>query len=83
VFFDPVSQKLYFSRLFVRPSRNHKSTQLSDFVYSSYSSSFATFITSIHRLHEPSFYKEADCNPLWQKAMVRNLLLYIILIYGI
>jgi len=49
----------------VQPSRNHKSTQLPNSVYSSYSSSFVVFITSIHRLHEHSSYREGVCDPLW------------------
>jgi len=57
-----------------RPSHNRKSTQLPDFVYYSYSSSFAAFIASIHRLHEPSFYKEVVCDPLWQNFMVEELI---------
>jgi hypothetical protein len=36
------------------PSRDRKSTQLPDFVYSTYSASFASFLTSIHSLSEPS-----------------------------
>jgi len=48
----------------IRPNRNRKSTQLPDFVYSSYYGSFAPFIASIHRLHEPSSYREVVCDPL-------------------
>jgi len=57
----------------VRPSCNRKSTQLPDFVYSSYSGSFAVIINSIHRLHEPSSYREAICDPLLQNAMAEEL----------
>ncbi|CAJ2650750.1 unnamed protein product [Trifolium pratense] len=55
------------------PSRDRKSTQLPDFVYSTYSTSFASFLTSIHSLSEPSSYKEAVLDPLWQKAMEEEL----------
>jgi hypothetical protein len=44
------------------PSRDRKSTQLPDFVYSIYSPSFASFLTSVHSLSEPSSYKEAIVN---------------------
>lgn len=43
-----------------------KSTLLFDFVYSTYSSSLASFITSIHNLYEYSPYEEAILDPLWQ-----------------
>ncbi|CAJ2639186.1 unnamed protein product [Trifolium pratense] len=55
------------------PSRDRKSTQLPDFVYSIYSDSFASFLTSVHSLSEPSSYKEAILDPLWQKAMDEEL----------
>ena len=55
------------------PSRQRKSTQLPDFVYSTYSASFASFLTSIHSLSEPSSYKEAVLDPLWQQAMAEEL----------
>ncbi|CAJ2651271.1 unnamed protein product [Trifolium pratense] len=55
------------------PSRDRKSTQLPDFVYSTYSPSFASFLTSIHNLSEPSSYKEAILDPLWQQAMAEEL----------
>jgi transposase InsO family protein len=55
------------------PSRDRKSTQLPDFVYSTYSASFASFLTSIHSLSEPSSYKEAILDPLWQQAMREEL----------
>ncbi|XP_062100793.1 uncharacterized protein LOC133806717 [Humulus lupulus] len=48
------------------PQRIRKSTQLPDFVYSTYSDSFSSFLTSIHQLSEPSSYKEAILDPLWQ-----------------
>ncbi|KAI5393502.1 hypothetical protein KIW84_060581 [Lathyrus oleraceus] len=41
------------------PSHDYKSTQLPDFVYSTYSAFLASFLTSIHSLSEPSSYKEA------------------------
>ncbi|CAJ2675738.1 unnamed protein product [Trifolium pratense] len=55
------------------PSRDRKSTQLPDFVYSTYSASFASFLTSIHSLSEPSSYEEAILDPLWQQAMTEEL----------
>ncbi|CAJ2641032.1 unnamed protein product [Trifolium pratense] len=55
------------------PCRDRKSTQLPDFVYSTYSPSFASFLTSIHNLSEPSSYKEAILDPLWQQAMAEEL----------
>ncbi|CAI8591130.1 unnamed protein product [Vicia faba] len=51
------------------PSHGHKSTQLPSFVYLTYSASFASFLTSIHNLSEPSSYKEAILNPLWQQTV--------------
>lgn len=54
-------------------SRDRKSTQLPEFFYSIYSSSFASFLTSIHSLYEPSSYKETILNPPWQQAMVEEL----------
>jgi len=53
--------------------RNHKSTKLPDFAYSCYSSSFTSFLASIHCLFEPSSYKEAILDPLWQQAMDEEL----------
>lgn len=47
------------------PSRERKSTQFPDFVYSTYSASFASFLTSIQSLYEPSSNKEAILDPLW------------------
>jgi hypothetical protein len=46
---------------------------LPDFVYSIYSASFASFLTSVHSLFEPSSYKEAILDPLWKKAMAEEL----------
>jgi len=43
-----------------------KSIKLPDFAYSCYSSSFTSFLASIHCLFEPSSYKEAIFDPLWQ-----------------
>ncbi|XP_062089426.1 uncharacterized protein LOC133795958 [Humulus lupulus] len=48
------------------PQRIRKSTQLLDFVYSTYSDSFSSFLTSIHQLSEPSSYKDVILYPLWQ-----------------
>jgi len=45
-------------------TRIHKSTKLPDFFYSYYSSSFTSFLASIHCLFEPSSYKEAILDPL-------------------
>ncbi|CAJ2636330.1 unnamed protein product [Trifolium pratense] len=55
------------------PLRDRKSTQLPDFVYSTYSASFASFLTCVHSLFEPSSYKEAILDPLWRKAMDEEL----------
>jgi len=46
--------------------RIRKSTKLPDFAYSCYSSSFTSFLAFIHCLFEPSSYKEAILDPLWQ-----------------
>lgn len=54
-------------------TRVRKSTQLPDFAYSCYSSSFASFVTFVHRLSEPLSYSEAVGNPLWQNAMAEEL----------
>ncbi|KAL5769841.1 hypothetical protein ACOSP7_013995 [Xanthoceras sorbifolium] len=48
------------------PPRTRKSIQLPDFVYSCYSNSFSSLLTSIHSLSEPLSYKEAVLDPLWQ-----------------
>jgi len=50
-----------------------KSTKLPDFVYSCYSSSFTSFLASIHCLFEPSSYKEIILDPFWQQAMDEEL----------
>jgi hypothetical protein len=50
-----------------------KSTKLPDFAYSCYSSSFTSFLASIHCLFEPFSYKEAILDPLWQQAMNEKL----------
>jgi hypothetical protein len=50
--------------------RIHKSKKLPDF---SYSSSFNSFLTSIYYLIEPSSYKEAILDSLWQQAMDEEL----------
>ncbi|GJZ84108.1 gag-pol polyprotein, partial [Tanacetum coccineum] len=57
----------------VRPTRNHKSTKRDDFVYSCYSSSYASFVSSVHCLYEPESYTEAVCDPFWQGAMAEEL----------
>jgi hypothetical protein len=44
--------------------RIHKSTKLPDFAYYCYSSSFTSFLASIHCLFEPSSYKKAILDPL-------------------
>jgi hypothetical protein len=53
--------------------RIYKSTKLPDFAYSCYSSSFTSFLASIHCLSEPSSYKEVILDPLWQQAMDKEL----------
>jgi hypothetical protein len=50
-----------------------KSTKLPDSAYSCYSSSFTSFLAFIHDLFEPSSYKEAILDPLWQQAMHEEL----------
>jgi hypothetical protein len=50
-----------------------KSTKLPDFAYFCYSSSFTSFLTSIHCLFEPSSNKETILDPLWQQAMDEEL----------
>lgn len=40
------------------PYCEHQSTQFFDFVFSTYSASFTCFLISIHKLFEPSSYKE-------------------------
>ena len=49
------------------------STKSSDFAYSCYSSSFTSFLASIHCFSEPSSYKEAILDPRWQQAMDEEL----------
>ena len=53
--------------------RIRKSTHLPDFDYSCYSSSFTSFLSSIHNLCEPQSYTEAARDPLWQQAMDAEL----------
>jgi hypothetical protein len=53
--------------------RISKSTKLPDFAYSCYSSSFTSFLASIHCLFEPFSYKEAILDPVWQQAMDEEL----------
>ncbi|CAL2273919.1 unnamed protein product [Prunus armeniaca] len=60
------------------PSRTHKPPHRfgyssTDFSYSCYSHDFSSFLSSIHTLSEPTSYKEAICNPLWQQAMNEEL----------
>jgi hypothetical protein len=50
-----------------------KSSKLPDFAYSCYSSSFTSFLASIHCLFEHSSYKEAILDPLWQQVMDEEL----------
>ncbi|KAI5401815.1 hypothetical protein KIW84_066328 [Lathyrus oleraceus] len=47
------------------PSSDRKSTQFPNFVYSTYSASLSSFLTSIHSLSEPSSYKEVIIDPVW------------------
>ena len=56
-----------------RPIRNKKSTQCLDFEYSCYSSAFASFLANVLRISEPTSYKEAVSDPLWQTAMAEEL----------
>jgi hypothetical protein len=53
--------------------RIRKSTKLLDFAYSCSSSSFTSFLAFIHCLFEPSSYKEAILDPLWQQALDEEL----------
>jgi hypothetical protein len=53
--------------------RIRKSTKLLDFAHSCYSSSFTSFLAFIHCLFEPSSYKEAILDPLWQQAIDEEL----------
>ncbi|GJW81309.1 uncharacterized mitochondrial protein-like protein [Tanacetum coccineum] len=57
----------------VRPTRIRKSTKKDDFVYSCYSSSFASFVASVHSLHKPESYTKAICDPIWQSALAKEL----------
>ena len=43
----------------------HKSIWLPDFVYSSYSDSFTSFLPSIDNLSEPLSYRQTILDPLW------------------
>ena len=52
------------------PHCDHKSTQLPDFVYSY---SYASLLTFIHSLFEPSSYKEAILDPFWRQTMAKDL----------
>ncbi|XP_019427158.1 PREDICTED: uncharacterized protein LOC109335479 [Lupinus angustifolius] len=61
---DPQPQPPHLPRRY--PQRIHKSTQLPDFVYNIYSTYFASALTSLHGLSEPSSYQEAVLDPLWQ-----------------
>jgi hypothetical protein len=54
-------------------SRIRKSTKLPDFAYSCYSSSFTSFLASIHCLFEPFSYKETILDPFWQQTMDEEL----------
>ncbi|CAL8083072.1 unnamed protein product [Prunus armeniaca] len=60
------------------PLRTHKPPRQfgyssTDFSYSCYSHDFSSFLSSIHTLSEPTSYKEAICNSLWQQAMNEEL----------
>jgi len=50
-----------------------KYTKLPDFAYSCYSSSFTSFLASIHCLFEHSSYKKAILDPFWQQAIDEEL----------
>ena len=54
-----------------------KSTKLLDFVYSCYSSSFTSFLASIHCLSDLSSYKEAILDLFGSRLWMRNFLLCI------
>lgn len=54
---DPLSQ--------CYPHGIRKSTQLSDYVYSFFSSSFTLFLVSLHNLCEPTSYREAVLDLKW------------------
>ena len=56
-----------------RSMRTRKSIQLPEFSYSFYSSSFTSFLASIHTLCEPSSYTEAVLDPLWRQAITEEL----------
>jgi len=56
-----------------RSIRIRKSTKLPDFAYSCYSTSFTSFLASIHCFSKPSSYKEAILDSLWQQAMDEEL----------
>ena len=51
----------------------HKSTKLSYFAYSCYSSSFTSCLPSIHCFSEPSSYRKTILDPLWQQTMDEKL----------
>jgi len=53
--------------------RIRKSTKIPDFAYSCYSSSFTSFLASIHCLVEPSSYNKAILDLFWQQAMDEEL----------
>lgn len=55
------------------PTRTRRSTQVSDFDYSCYTPSFASFLVSNNFLREPTSYSEASRDPLWQEAMNEEL----------
>jgi hypothetical protein len=46
---------------------------LPNFAYSCYSSSFTSFLASIHCLSKPFSYKEAILDPIWPQAMDEEL----------
>ena len=56
-----------------RSTRVCKSKKSSDFAYSCYSSSFTSFLASMHCFSEHSSYKEAILDPRWQQAMDEEL----------
>ena len=60
--------------LFPRSSQHFcKFTRLPNFVYSSYSDSFALFLAFIHNLSKPLLYREVVFDPLLQQTMIEEL----------
>ena len=56
------------------PQRSRKPpSRFNDFTNSCYFADFSSFLVSIHSLSEPTSYKEASLDPLWQQAMDEEL----------